>query len=123
MKTSFFTNIVRGTSVICALLLFIAVLQAPQDYYWMLRIIIFFGAILVVIKNGSQKYWIFIFTVIAALFNPILPVYLYKKILWMPIDILAGMVFLIEVIINRPKKRIQVVSEKEEKQYTRDKIY
>ena len=123
MSTKFFANFVCVTSVFCALLLFIAVLKAPREYYWLLRTVIFIGALLVIIKNSNHLYWGLLFGLVTILFNPIYPIYLYKKMYWVPLDILTGMLFLIEVIINRPKKVKPVpTTKKKVKKYERDRI-
>lgn len=124
MNKKLLTNIVRITSVCCAILLFIAVLPASRDYYWTLRTLVFLGAILVILQNFSQPLWVVLFGAVLVLFNPIFPIYLYRKVLWMPIDIAVGLLFLIEVIVNRPKKIKQapIHSKKEAKKYERDRI-
>lgn len=123
MRKKLFHNIVRIVSICCALLLFIAILHAPREYYWLLRTIVFIGATLVIIQNIVKPYWVVLFGVVLILFNPIFPIYLYKKVLWQPIDILTGILFLIEIIINRPKKSKPIPIKKEVKKYERDRIY
>ncbi|NDV16520.1 hypothetical protein GO009_10825 [Muricauda sp. TY007] len=123
MSTNFFDNIVRITSACCALLLFLAVLRVPREYYWLLRTVIFIGALVVIVKNRKHLYWVLLFGLVAILFNPIFPIYLYKKMYWVPLDILTGILFLIEVIINRPKKVKPVpTTKKKVKKYERDRI-
>ena len=124
MSTKLFDNIVRITSACCALLLFVAVLKNPREYYWLLRTGIFFGALLVIVKNRKHFYWVLLFGLVAMLFNPIVPIYLYKKMYWIPLDILTGILFLIEVIINRSKKVKPIpTTKKKVKKYERDRIY
>lgn len=124
MNIKFFNNFVRIISIICALLLFTAVLKAPREYYWLLRTIVFIGALLVLIKNGYHIYWMLLFGFVAILFNPIFPIFLHEKLYWMPLDILTGILFLLEVIINRPKKVKPVSTTKNKvKKYERDRIY
>ena len=123
MNKGFFNYFVPVISAFCALLLFIAVLKAPREYYWLLRTMVFIGALLVLIKNGDHVYWMLLFGLVAILFNPIFPIFLYEKLYWMPLDILTGMLFLIEIIINRPKKAKPVpVAKKKVKKYERDRI-
>ncbi|GAA3644545.1 DUF6804 family protein [Flavivirga jejuensis] len=121
MSTKTFHNTVRITSIICAILLFMAVLKAPREYYWLLRTVVSIGAVLVIIKNITT-YWVLLFLIVAILFNPIFPIYLYKKVLWMPLDIITGLLFLIEIIINKPKIEKVIIQKKEEKKYQRDRI-
>lgn len=113
----------RIISVCPAILLFIAVFHAPREYYWLLRTVVSIGALLVIIQNITKAYWVVLFGVVLILFNPIFPVYLYKKVLWQPIDILTGILFLVEIIINRPKKSKPIPIKKEVKKYERDRIY
>ncbi|WP_430907044.1 DUF6804 family protein [Maribacter sp. 2-571] len=122
MTKALFHHLVRIVSVCCALLLFAAVLHAPSAYYWLLRTVISIGASLVIIKNIATTFWVLLFAIILVLFNPILPIFLYKKGLWAPIDILAGLLFLIEVIINRPKKTKVVTTNEKAKTFNRDRI-
>lgn len=115
-------NISRIVSVCCAILLFIAIFHAPREYYWLLRTVVSIGAILVIIKNITKAYWVVLFAIVLILFNPIFPIYLYKKLLWMPIDVIAGILFLIEIISNRSEKAKVINSVKNEtKTYERDR--
>ncbi|MBM1105038.1 hypothetical protein JQC67_02690 [Aurantibacter crassamenti] len=115
-------NISRIISVCCALLLLIALFHAPREYYWLLRTVVSIGALLVIIQNVTNPYWVVLFAIVLILFNPIFPIYLYKKLLWMPIDIIVGTLFLIEIIINRPKKvKVLTPTKKETKTYERDR--
>ncbi|WP_415751050.1 DUF6804 family protein [Chitinophaga sp. LS1] len=79
-----------------AALLFIATIQLPIGFYTALRILVFICSILLVRSSyqDSLTNWVIIFLVIAVLFNPIIPVYLYKKSIWIPIDIIAGILFM-----------------------------
>lgn len=122
MTSKVFTNLVRIVSLCCALLLFIAVLHASREYYWLLRTVVSIGAVLVIVQNMSRTYWVVLFAIVLVLFNPIFPIYLYKKVLWIPIDISAGLLFLIEIIVNRPKKVEPTPVKKEVKKYERDRI-
>ncbi len=122
MSTKIFHSTVRIISVICAILLFMAVLKAPREYYWLLRTVVSIGAVLVIFKNIATTYWVLLFLIVAILFNPIFPIYLYKKVLWMPLDIITGLLFLIEIITNKPKTEKVIIQKKEEKKYRRDRI-
>ncbi|MDQ8747607.1 hypothetical protein BAS06_03735 [Elizabethkingia miricola] len=100
----------------CALCCFIAVLRLPIDYYRFLRIIIFIGAGVALLHLIWSKvyHWALIFGFILILFNPISPIYLYRKSLWIPLDIITGILFL---CLNFIKRQIEDTSEeKEEKE-------
>lgn len=96
--------VVNAFSLLCALLLFVATMKVPREYYWLLRAVVFTGALLVLFKNRKYFFWAMLFGLIAILFNPIFPIYFYKKMYWVPLDILTGLLFLLEVALNRPKK-------------------
>lgn len=51
-------------------------------------------------KKGVNT-WVILFSIIAIIFNPILPIYLGSKSTWLPIDIIAGSTFLIFTFTNR----------------------
>lgn len=106
MNVSLIKNDIKFLSFICAILLFIAVLNCPTKYYTVLRGIIFVGAILIILENLKTKlYWAILFGLIAILFNPFYPIYFYKKLIWIPIDIISGLLFLIESVIKQSIKR------------------
>ncbi|WP_394747090.1 DUF6804 family protein [Spongiimicrobium salis] len=115
-------NVSRTVSILSALALFMAVINLPREYYWVLRILVFFGAALVIVKNIEQTYWVLIFGVIAVLFNPIFPIYLYRKIIWMQLDIISGVVFLIELMLTGMPKVSEKIKPENQKKYKRDKV-
>lgn len=123
MNAKLFNMLVKSISLLCALLLFIAVMQLSREYYWLLRTVVFIGALLVFVKNRKYVVWAIIFALIAVLFNPIFPIYLYNKAYWIPLDIITGILFLLEAMLNRPKKsESKVVEKKENKTLKRDRI-
>ena len=113
-------NIIR---IICAALLFIAVFNLPIEYYSFLRLVVFIGAIVMIMDNLKNPPWLLIFILIAFLFNPIIPVYLLNKLYWIPIDIISGVFFLLPMIPNNEKKTDKNLDSKKAKNYNRDKIY
>lgn len=114
---------IKPTAIICATLLFIAIFYWPIEYYTFLRIIICVGALLVIATlSKKQLYWIAVFTIITILFNPIFPIHLYVKAYWVPIDIFTAILFLLVAFLKVPKKN-KVIKKKEERVYSRDKIY
>lgn len=114
---------------LCAICCFIAVFNLPISYYRFLRILVSIGTIimiynLILLKDKNYG-WIVVFAIIIVCFNPIWPIYLYKKSIWMPLDIITGTLFLLfaflkkkEIIIQ--KKMIEPINTK--KAYTRDRI-
>jgi hypothetical protein len=85
----------NGLSLICSVFLLVALAPLPSGFYTFLRIVVFIGALVIAFgKHASANSllrWGFI--AIAVLFNPIIPVYLYEKGIWMPIDIIAAIAF------------------------------
>lgn len=96
----------KTLSVICGMLLFIAALRLPIGYYTFLRIAVTIMAVMLLVhhsQNGGLSIWTILFGVIAILFNPILPIYLHSKSAWIPIDVVAGLVFVADVLMrSRP---------------------
>lgn len=82
-------------NIFCALALFTAVSYLPIKYYTFLRIIVFIGCLFVLLNKEINFYWKLPFIPIALLFNPIFPIYLYIKSYWIPLDIIAGILFLL----------------------------
>lgn len=74
-----------------AILLFIGVFPLPYDYYMLLRVIVFISALYIVSHNKDE--WLYVFLGIAILFNPVFPIYLSKP-LWIPIDIITGVIYI-----------------------------
>ena len=72
---------------IVGILLFLAVLPLPIEYYEILRFIVSIAALI----NIFQERYIFVPVLI--LFNTIMPVYLYDKAIWAIIDIVSGLLF------------------------------
>ncbi len=97
--------------ILCAACCFLALLKLPIAYYTLLRIIVSLGAILAVYLAIREKnyVWAFIFTIVAVIFNPLFPVYLHRKLPWMPIDIILGLLFL---LLAFWKKKIPVPEKK-----------
>jgi hypothetical protein len=85
----------KGLLLICAGLLLLSIANLPIGYYTFLRIIVTVGACFIVVtefENGLN-FWVITFGLIAILFNPIFPIYLNNKSLWMPIDLLSAILF------------------------------
>tara|TARA_R110002167_G_scaffold247308_5_gene452901 strand:- start:3076 stop:3453 length:378 start_codon:yes stop_codon:yes gene_type:complete len=125
MGNSQLRTLVNIISIICAGLLFAAVMKWPIEYYTLLRIIVFTGALLVILTQKDKVLWAIIFVAIAILFNPIFPIYLYVKAYWLPLDIISGILFLLVALKEKSKKKIKktVVAKQQPKRYDRDKIY
>ena len=82
---------------ICAALLFVGALSMPSEYYQLLRWVICpVAAFLAYIYHELDKMpWAIGFSIVALIFNPFIPLYLYDKFTWAVIDIAAGIMFLV----------------------------
>ncbi len=74
-------------NAITAIMLFLGVLPLPIEYYDILRFVVSIAALI----NIFQERYIFV--PVLVLFNPIIPVYLYDKAIWVIIDIVSGLLF------------------------------
>lgn len=112
----------------CALSCFITVLPLPLLYYTFLRIIVSVAAGIAVYHFGRQKefHWAIVFGMILILFNPIIPIHLYRKSVWIPIDIITGILFLLIIFIRKktkePAKEIAPDALTQKKTFSRDRI-
>jgi hypothetical protein len=91
--------------LICAGLLFIGLIDLPIGYYTLLRIVVTIGSVAVVVtefENGLN-FWVITFGLLAITFNPLIPIYLNDKSAWMPIDIIAGILFIIKSLTIKKK--------------------
>jgi len=82
-----------------AVLLFLGALSMPSGYYDLLRIIIFGTSAYAAFTNFSlgKNNWLISFGIIALIFNPFMPLYLYDKLTWVIIDCVSGVCFLINL--------------------------
>jgi hypothetical protein len=82
--------------IICAAVAIIGCFEMPIGYYTFLRIILTIGAVLIILKEIQKDVNLIgiAFIIVAVLFNPIVPIYLYQKSFWMPIDLVTGILFL-----------------------------
>lgn len=90
-------NYLRLLNIVCSVSLFVAVTNLPIIYYNFLRMLVFIGCLFIVCNYKIKKIWRLVFVPIAILFNPIIPVFLYLKPYWIPLDILAGILFLLVI--------------------------
>jgi len=113
--------------ITCSICCFVAILTLPIIYYTFLRAIVSLGAIVLIYNFFKQKNYplIAVFIVVLLLFNPIFPIYLHRKSIWIPLDVITGLLFL---IIGYYEKKEPVKEEKATevlaapKTYTRDRI-
>ncbi|WP_449388912.1 DUF6804 family protein [Chryseobacterium lineare] len=94
----------------CALCCFIGIFRLPIEYYTFLRILVSVAALLVlyITLSAKQHYFSIIFLVILILFNPVFPIYLFRKSLWVPIDTITGILFLLITFVDK----LELIKEK-----------
>ena len=94
-------------AIIASAMLFLALLEWPYGYYTLLRIVVAIISIYYaywmyeVVKQQGFWFWGLIVTII--LFNPIIPIQLGDKSIWVVIDIIVG-IFFVSLIIKYKKK-------------------
>lgn len=83
-----------GLQIALAILLLLAISPLPYDFYISLRWLVCFGSLVLswVAYQRRHGFWLIIFLVIAAFFNPIRPVYL-SRAAWLPVDLIAAALF------------------------------
>jgi hypothetical protein len=90
--------------VATALVLIVAVFPLPYGYYTFTRIVTCLACIVLAWSAwrpvGRSAPWAAIFTLLAILFNPIIPVHLTKKI-WVVLDLGAAMIILAHLALVR----------------------
>lgn len=98
---------------LCAVSCFVAVFRLPIEYYTILRILISIGALLVLYNavRFKQYYFSIIFLFILILFNPVFPIYLYRKSVWIPIDIITGILFLLIAFAEKSEEKKEEIRE------------
>ncbi len=91
----------------CAICCFVGIFRLPIEFYTFLRIVVSVGALLVLYNTLSfrQHYFSIIFLTILILFNPVFPIYLYRKSLWIPIDTITGILFLLIGFIEKTEQK------------------
>lgn len=79
-------------------LLLIGLADLSGGYYTLMRIVVSItGAIVCVMEynaKGKLNLWIILYAAMVILFNPIIPIYLYDKDIWIPIDIISSILIL-----------------------------
>jgi succinate-acetate transporter protein len=114
--------------IVCSICCFAAILKLPIEYYTFLRTIVSLGALPLIYVWTKQKNYALtvVFILVLILFNPLFPIYLYRKSIWIPLDIITGLLFLIIAFY----KKIEPVKQEEkaaeilpvQKTYSRDRI-
>jgi uncharacterized protein DUF6804 len=88
--------------IVGAMLLFVAIIHLPIGFYTFLRIMVTGIAAYNAYeaRNSEGKLWLILFIVAAIVFNPVIPIYLGGKGMWLPVDVVFGTVFLISCFVK-----------------------
>lgn len=92
--------------LIAAGMLFAALFRWPYGYYSLLRWVVCAAAVLTAYMGHAwkQSWALWLFGFIAILFNPIAPIHLSRP-LWLPIDLLAGLAFMLGgAVLAKPRE-------------------
>jgi len=93
-------------SLISVVMLALAIPEGwPYGYYTLLRFVVCASAIFIAYTAFELEKikWTFLMGFIALLFNPLIPIYLTKGI-WVVIDVVTAILFVIAIFIVRNKK-------------------
>lgn len=73
----------------------VGVLPMPYGYYSLSRLVVCACAVYFAIasKSQNQDVFIWVFGALAVLYNPIIPVHLYEKEIWMVVNLVTAAVF------------------------------
>lgn len=95
-------SISQTISIIAAILLIIGCFRLPIGYYTFLRIVVCIVAVILLFypKSESITYRHIINSLVAILFNPIIPIYLHSKTAWVVIDATAAVWFIVQTLLN-----------------------
>ncbi len=93
---------------VAAIILFVGVGMYPYNYYeflrWVVCVSAFYSAYM--FYQSKNIFWVWVFSIIGILFNPIAPFYLARST-WQDIDFITGVIFIIAIFIRRKKNQVQ----------------
>ncbi|WP_074673617.1 DUF6804 family protein [Maribacter dokdonensis] len=124
MNYTFKKDFYSYLSITCAIVLLIAIFPFDSFYYKFLRVFVFLGALVMAYHSYKTPFRLLTFVLIAYLFNPIFPIYLFQKLIWVPVDIISGLLFLMATVqIKKKKPFIPYSRKKSAKSYGRDRKF
>lgn len=90
---------------ICVGSLFLCALNMPIGYYTFVRIIVTIVAVFIVVNERCEEinFWQISFSIVAILFNPIFPIYLHNRIIWLLLDFIVAILFIIKILLLKSK--------------------
>lgn len=93
-------------TIIASGFLFIALSDGlPYGYFTFLRFVVCaVGAYLayLIYEENKKSLWVWAFSGIAVLFNPIIPIYLQRE-QWTTIDLIVGIFFILSIFLVKPR--------------------
>ena len=94
------------SSVASIIMLLLAIPDLPYGYYGLLRWVVTASAIFLVwvAYQLGKKFWLFLMGFVALLFNPLIPIHLDKEI-WVVIDFIVAILFLVSIFIIKNHER------------------
>lgn len=91
-------------NILATLVLLSALRKHPYSYFqitrWVVCAISAYNCY--ILQNENNKFWPWIFGMVAVLFNPILPFY-FAKSTWQLLDLISGIIFVIWISLNNKK--------------------
>ncbi len=77
--------------VVATLVMLVGMLGMPSSFYTMLRIVVCLAAVVgfVSARRAGLDHWGWVYGVIAVVYNPIAPVYLHSRGMWMIVNLIA----------------------------------
>lgn len=95
----------RWPAVVSSVVLLLSILPMPYGFYTITKLVITAASVYYAyyLHRTLQKkgFWFWCFIVIAILFNPVMPIYLYSKMLWGVIDFVVMGLFIIFILRYR----------------------
>lgn len=104
-KTMGQKNILKVPGVIAIIMLFLTFFNWPYAYYNLLRLVVTAASLYYAYFLGSffKKYnfWFWSMLAIATIFNPLIPIYLRQKGLWILLDLISMIIFLAFIFYSK----------------------
>ncbi|WP_432422792.1 DUF6804 family protein [Zobellia alginiliquefaciens] len=124
MKYNFKRDFYSYLALASAFILTLAIFPLDSFYYKFLRVFVCISAFIISSQFTKNPSTLLSFILIAYLFNPIFPIYLFQKFIWIPIDIICALVFLASAFkIKNTKPFIPYARKKAAKSYGRDRKF
>ena len=96
-----------------AIISLLAVLPFPTGFYFVTRIVLCFILLYIIYESykDRSKFWVFLAPLVL-LYNPIIPVYLHSKVLWVVINIITAVMIMIAFFLKQDEEKKSKALEK-----------